>query len=389
MRVNRFLRIVAIGVSTALMAGVLAGCGGTKEANEIAIGANLELTGASADFGPSTQRGVELAIEHINAQGGLLGKTVRLISIDNQSNASETAKGMKNLAGQRVSAIVGPDTTGCALAAAKVSQDCRVPIISPTGSNPQITVDPTSREVYRYMFRTTFVDPVQGRAMAGFARKRLSAMTAAVLYDAGNEYSSGLADFFREAFAADGGSVTDSIAYDSSAENFKESLQQVMAGQPDVLYVPDYYPKALVIIQQAREAGITIPILGADGWDSNGMEELARKALLSGLYYTGHYSLDTPDPDSAGFIKDYEDKFGMKPDNYAALGYDSVMIVADAIRRGNSAKPDSIRDELAKTIDYAGVTGRITLDANHDAVKDVFILAYNTGLPHFVEKVKS
>ena len=183
--------------------------------------------------------------------------------------------------------------------------------------------------------------------------------------------------------------MTDSIAYDSSAENFKESLQQVMAGQPDVLYVPDYYPKALVIIQQAREAGITIPILGADGWDSNGMEELARKALLSGLYYTGHYSLDTPDPDSAGFIKDYEAKFNMKPDNYAALGYDSVMIVADAIRRGNSAKPDSIRDELAKTIDYAGVTGRITLDANHDAVKDVFILAYNTGLPHFVEKVKS
>lgn len=381
----KFIRYGLLTASLLLLVGIMSGCGSMGNRNEILIGTNLELSGPGAVFAESTEMGIELAKDEINDQGGLLGKPVRLVSVDNHSDAADAGTAMKQLTTRRVRAVIGPNFTECVQAVIKSAEASRLPVISPAGSYPGLTVDPASREVYKYVFRATFIDPYQGRAMAGFAVKELKAHTAVIICDMGQNYSAGLGEFFKKEFEAAGGTVLDVIPVDEQDGDWESLLSELRLKEPAVIYVPLHKPQADSIIRRVRSAGITVPILGPDCW--GGAVVADDVGSLMPLYFTGHYVFHESNPRSAHFMQAYYEKYGKEADEYAALGYDSMMMVADAVKRGNSDDSESIAEALGRTMDFPGVTGPIDLDANHDAVKDVFILTFKDSKPVFVEKI--
>lgn len=376
-------------VSCVFLAGSLAGCSnaGLNSQQNIVIGSNLELTGEGKSFSTASQRGIELAVEEINSQGGLLGKKIKLITMDNHSNPTDAANNVRQFADEHASAIIGPNLTECAMGVTNMADQVKIPVISPAGSYPGITVNPDTQKVYPYMFRATFIDPVQGRAMARFALDTLQARRAAILYNPSSAYAAGLATFFKESFVAAGGTVVAFDFSDPAVSDYETVLSRMKADGIDVLYIPAYHWKALEIIRQARSLGIKVPLLGVDGWDNEGFLDAIGQENLQPIYFTNHYGPDFVDTHSEKFIKRYKEKYQSEPDIYAALGYDSMMMIADAIKRGNTAEAKGVAVELAKTIKYPGATGEITLDDNHDAIKDVFILTCLGGKPLLVEKV--
>lgn len=382
---NRFCKF-AMSLACLLVLAMSAGCGNPMEKQEIAIGTNLELSGAGQSYSEPTQRGVELAIDEINENGGLLGKKVTLISLDNHSDGSDSLRNMKMLASQKVRVIIGPNLSPDALAVTNFAEEVKIPVISPAGSYPGVTTNMKNHEAYSYMFRATFIDPVQGRAMARFANRTLKARTAAVVYDPSSVYSSGLATFFREAFGTENGNVTAYIAYNSSLD-LETVLQTLQKSQADVIYLPMYHWQALPLVRQMRAETIAVPILGCDGWDNGQFAQLAEAEKLMPLYFTNHYSMDPKEAEDQAFIEAYTKKFGVAPDIYAALGYDAAMMAAEAIKRAGSTDGTRIAQELERTMKFAGITGEISLDANHDAVKDVYILSFQDGGSQFVAKL--
>lgn len=336
--------------------------------NEILIGHYGSLTGATATFGQSSQKGIEMAVEAINASGGVLGKKLKVITEDDQGNPIEAQTAVTKLINKdRVVAVLGEIASSNSLAAAPVAQQNRIPMISPGSTNPKVTA------VGDYIFRVCFIDPFQGLVMAKFATNTLKVKNVAVLRDIKSDYSVGLANFFVENFTKMGGTIVTDISYSQGDKDFNAQLTAIKDKNPEAIFVPGYYTEVGLLARQARKLGIKVPLLGGDGWDSSKLWEIGGDAL-NGCYYSNHYSVDDPSPILQKFVADFKAKYTDIPDAMAALGYDAALILADAMKRANSIRPDSVRDALAQTKGFMGVTGNTTLDENRNAVKPAVVL---------------
>ena len=365
-----------------MLAGLslLAAC--QQRTDEIRIGEFGSLTGNTATFGISTHEGVLLALEEINGAGGLLGKPVRVISEDNQSKPEESVTAVLKLIKQNeVVAVVGEVASSRSLAAAPQCQANGIPMLSPASTNPKVT------QVGDYIFRACFIDPFQGSTMARFAVNRLHAKRIAILTDSKNDYSVGLTEFFRTTAKQLGAEIVAEESYGEGDIEFKAQLTAIKAANPDVVYTPGYYTECALIARQARELGLEATFLGGDGWDSPKTVEIGGKAV-EGTYFTNHYSPEDQRPEVQKFIADYRAKYaGKTPDAMAVLGYDAMRLMADAIRRAGSTDGAKIRDALAGTTNFSGVSGHITMDAERNAKKDIVVLQIRDGQFRFVESI--
>ena len=385
---KRTKRILSGLVAMSMMALLTTGCGNTNS-NEIKIGANLEMTGNTATFGQSATNGAKLAIKQVNAKGGVLGKKITLVVADNKSDTAEAANAMQKLATQdKVIASIAPIASSSVMAAAQVNESAKILGISPTASNPNVTVDPETGKVRDYLFRATFIDPFQGAVMANFAKNTLKAQKAAVYIENSSDYAKGLGKFFKETFVQNGGNIVSDEAYLAKDTDFKATLTKIKASNPDVIFVPGYYQEVGMIVKQAREIGITVPILGADGWDSAKLPEIAGAEALNNTFFSNHYSPDDNSPEIKNFVEAYKAEYGQVPDAFAALSYDATMMIIEAIKRAGVEDSVKVKDELAKTKEYQGVSGSITLDEKHNAVKGVVIIEMKNGIQAFKEKIK-
>lgn len=388
MSIGKRTKLVSALIGAAMLAVLAAGCGGKQSSDVIKIGANLEMTGTNATFGQSASNGAKLAIKQINEKGGVNGKQLTLVVADNKSEAAEAANAMQKLITQdKVAAIIAPIASSSVIAGAQVNQDNKVLAISPTASNPKVTVDPTTGKVRDYLFRAAFIDPFQGSVMANFATKTLNAKTAALYIDNSSDYAKGLAQFFKETFVKNGGQIVAEEAYLAKDTDFKATLTKIKAAAPDVVFVPGYYQEVGMIVKQGRELGLNVPMLGGDGWDSAKLPEIAGAQALNNTYFANHYSPDDNSPSITSFVEAYKKEYNQTPDAFAALAYDATMMVIESMKRANSFDPVKIKDELAKTKDYQAVSGIITLNDTHDAVKSAVIIEMKDGKQTFKEKV--
>ncbi|ADI25578.1 Extracellular ligand-binding receptor [Geobacillus sp. C56-T3] len=392
-------RAAGVFFSLMLTAGLLAGCGGNQQGGSssggngggggggdvIKIGANLELSGGVASYGQSIAEGLDLALEEINKEG-INGKKLELVKVDNKSEAAEATNGAIKLISQdKVVAIIGSATSTNTLAQVQVANDNKVPLITPTGTNPTITNK--DGKVNEFVFRTCFIDPFQGTVAAKFALNDLKVKNAAVLIDSSSDYSKGLAASFKDAFTQGGGKIVAEEAYVAKDTDFRATLTRIKSKNPEFIFLPGYYEEVGLIVKQARELGLNVPIMGGDGWDSPKLVEIAGKDALNNTYITNHYSSGDPDPKIQEFVKAFKAKYNKAPDAFNALGYDTAYFLADAIKRAGSADPVKIKDALAQTKDLQLVSGTLTLNENHDPVKSAAILEYKDGQQQFKTKV--
>lgn len=335
----------------------------------IVVGHFASMTGELATFGTSCNDGVQLAAQEINDKGGVNGRPLQIKVEDDQSLASEAATAVQKLIDRdRVVALIGEVASGNSLAAAPIAQNRQVPMITPASTNPKVT------ETGDYIFRVCFIDPFQGTVMAKFAAEHLNLKRMAILKDQGAPYSTGLADNFRTAFVGLGGQVVADASYTSNDTDFKAQLSAIRARNPDGIFIPGYYTQVGTIGRQARELGIRVPLLGGDGWDSPKLFEAAGNAL-EGSYFSNHYHADDPSPAVQNFIRAFKARYGGRtPDAMAALGYDATKVLAEAMRRARSLSGPDLRDAIAETKEFPGVTGTITIDEKRNAVKPAVVL---------------
>ncbi len=321
-------------------------------------------------------------MEEVNAAGGLFGKKLRVYTEDDQSKPEEAKTAVLKLIKQnQVVAVLGEVASSRSLAAAPECQRSGVPMISPASTNPKVT------EVGDYIFRVCFIDPFQGSTMAKFASRSLKVRRAAILKDVKNDYSVGLAQYFQETFTKLGGRIVGEESYSEGDIEFKAQLTTLRARKPEVIFVPGYYTEVGLIARQARELGITAPLLGGDGWDSPKTVEIGGKAV-DGCYFSNHYSPDDPDQRVQAFISKYKSKYGEIPDAMAVLGYDAASVLADAMKRAGSVDRAKIREALNATSSFPGVSGDITFDANRNARKSIVILKIEDGRVKFHERIQ-
>ncbi len=357
----------------------------TLATDKILIGHVASMTGSEATFGQSTDNGIKLAIEQWNAKGGVKGKPITLRTYDSQGKPEEAAVAATRLiVNDKVNLLLGEVASSRSLAMAPVADANGTPMITPSSTNPRVTKD--KDKVRPFVFRVCFIDPFQGTVMAKFARERLKVDRVAILRDVGNDYSMGLADFFLAKYKELGGTVVDDQSYKAGDQDFKAQLTAIKNRNPQAIYVPGYYTDVALIARQARELGMKQPLLGGDGWDSAKLFEIGGKAI-EGSFYSNHYSPDDQSPRIQEFVKAYKDRFGGVPDGLAAMGYDAAMVGFDAMNRAASGSSEAVRDAIAATKEYPGVTGIITIDANHDAVKPAVVLEVKDGKSVYVTTV--
>lgn len=356
--------------------------GQDQRTGEILIGEFQALTGATAMFGIAAKNGIDMAVDAVNSAGGILGKRVRVIVEDDKGLPQETQRVVTKLINQdSVIALLGAVSSSQSLAAAAVAQANGIPMISPSSTNPKIT------QAGDYIFRACFIDSLQGLAMARFAFDTLKVRNAAILRDNRGDYSSILADNFAESFRKMGGTVLVDESYSQRDTDFIPQLTRIKASNPDAVFVPGYYTEVGLIAVQAKALGLTVPLLGGDGWDSPRLVTVGGDAL-NGSYYSTQYSPADPSPENQNFIAKYKERYQQVPDTLAALGFDSAKALFEAIRRANSTDPSKVRDALAQTTDFPGVTGRITLDAARNAIKPAVVLQVKDGKIGYAETVK-
>ena len=343
----------------------------------IKVGVFADLTGQTSSFGQSTKNGVELAVEEINNAGGVNGKKIELIVEDDQGRPEQAKTVVSKLINQdKVQAVIGEVASTNSLAAAPVAQEAKIPMITPSSTNPKVT------EVGDYISRVCFIDPFQGSVMAKFAANTLKAKTAAILGDVNSDYSKGLTQFFQQEFTRLGGKVVAEEAYTQSDPDFKGQLTKIRNLNPDVIYVPGYYGQVGIIAKQARELGMNMPLMGGDGWDSPELWKLGGDALKN-TYISNHYSAENPAPEIQNFVKAYTAKFGASPDSLAALAYDAAKVLADAIKRAGGTDSAKLKDAINATKNFPGVTGSISLDASRNAVKPAVVLELDPAAGKF------
>jgi branched-chain amino acid transport system substrate-binding protein len=392
-RALRFTLLTSLALTLALALG---GCGGgSTGTSELVIGIYGSLTGSDADFGQSTRKGAELALDELtSSKGGKIGGLpVRFVVEDDQGKAEEAATVVQKLINQdRVFAVLGEVASGRSLAAAPICQAAGVPMITPSSTNPKVT------QVGDYIFRMCFIDPFQGTVMAKFAAQNLGLKRVAILKDVGQEYSVGLSEFFTEAFTGLGGQIVIDQAYSGRDQDFRAQLTAIKARNPEAIFLPGYYNEAGLIARQARELGLTQPILGGDGWESDQLIGIGGQAL-EGCYYSNHFAADNPDSMLQGFLARYKAKHSMEPNAIGGLAYDAAQVLFGCLERLSAEDPQAfaalgsakagtperqeatkkLRDLIAATQNYPGVTGNITLDANRNASKPAVVIEIKGG----------
>ncbi len=360
------------------------GQGAAAPAAKILFGHVGSLTGQEATFGDSTDKGIKLAIDELNAKGGLKGKQVELKTYDDQGKPEEAALAATRLITQdKVTVLLGEVASSRSLAMAPIADANKVPHITPSSTNPKVTKD--GDKTRPFVFRVCFIDPFQGTVMAKFAKDK-GIKKVAILRDVGNAYSVGLADYFLSKFKDLGGTIVNDQSYKAGDQDFKAQLTAIKAKAPEAIYIPGYYTDVALIARQARELGIKVPLMGGDGWDSAKLFEIGGQAI-EGSYYSNHYSPDDPSARIQDFIKRYRERFGAVPDSMAATGYDAAMVAGDAVSRAKDTTGQAIADAIAATKDFPGVTGVITLDQDHNAVKPAVVLEVKGGKAVYVATV--
>ena len=381
---KKSLRLACAVLGATLLSSVFAGCGSKESGDTIKVGANFELTGNVANYGNATIEGLQLAIDEANEAGGINGKKIELVSVDDKSEAAESINAAtKLISDDDVKVIVGPATTGLVLAETQTATDAKVPIIAPCATSPEATVE--NGKVKPYVFRSCFIDPQQGEVMATFAAKDLKAKTAVIYVDNSSDYSKNLAKVFKEKFEAAGGKVVMEEAFLQKDQDFKATLTKLKTANADVMFVPAYYEEVGKIVKQAREMGINSAILGTDGWDDTKVVDIAGADALNNTFFSTHYS--EKDAEVQGFIEAYKKKFNRAPNVFAALGYDAGKMLVDALKRAGSGDTEKIREALEATKDLKVGTGTISMDKNHNPIKTAVILEMKNGEKELKAKI--
>lgn len=388
---KRVTKLLSVLAAVAVLMGALTGCGGGSkgaDGDTIKVGGLLEMTGGSASFGISGKNGIDLALKKINEKGVLGGKKLSLVVADTKSEASEATNGMQKLISQdKVVAVIGPNQSSAVIASGAINNGAKVVDITPMGTNPDVTVDPKTKQVKPYSFRTCFIDPFQGTVMASFASNELKVKRAAIYIDNTSDYAKGLAQFFKENFVKNGGQVVIEEAYLQKDTDFKSTLTKIKAAKPDFIYIPGYYQEVGLIVKQAREMGITVPMAGGDGWDSAKLPEIADKAALENTFFSSLYSPDDTSDLNKEFVAEYKKAYNTNPDVFAALAYDSTLLVAKAIEDAGSADPAKIAEAMAKIKGFKGVSGEVTFNEEHNPIKSAVIIEHKDGKQTFKTKV--
>ncbi|MEZ0536036.1 ABC transporter substrate-binding protein [Caldicellulosiruptoraceae bacterium PP1] len=357
--------------------------------NTIKIGVDLELSQAVAQYGQRELDGIKLAVDEINKKGGILGKKIELVIIDNKSDKTEAMNVATKLAvKEKVLAILGPATSGATKSASQAAMQYKVPIISPSATDDTVTINERTGKVKTYVFRTCFNDSFQGNVMANFAAKTLKLKNAAIITDASSDYSKGLAKNFKTTFTKAGGKIVAEESFGKGEQDFNSILTKIRDKKPEVIFAPVYYDEAGLIIKQARELGLNVPILGADGFDDPKVVEKAGKTYSNNVFFSAHYSSQDTDKKVKDFITNYKKKYNAEPNAFAALGYDLGYFVADAIKRANTTTDrEKLRKALETTKNFVGVTGVINVDKNHNAEKSAVIIELKDGVQTFKQKL--
>ncbi len=364
-----YKKLFTLLVVVTLVASLLAGCGAAS-GKTIKIGTIQPISGAISAFGTQSRDAINMAVEEINASGGVLGKDLEVIVEDDEATPEKTVNAFKKLATQdKIVGLVGALTSKCSLAITKEAQQRKLVMISPTSTNDTVT------DAGDYIFRACYNDSFQGVVVAQFAFSDLNGKNAAILYDNTNDYSKGLTENFKKKFEELGGKITAQESYATGDKDFKAQITKIKGTNPDVLFIPDYYNTVSLIAKQVRSAGMTIPMLGADGWD-----EITNNAgdEMIDCYYSNHYSPDSQDAVVQDFVKKYNAKFGMTPNALAALAYDATYILVDAIKEAGSTDPEKLKEAMKKT-DKLYVTGQIKFDENRNPVKSAVMVKIQKG----------
>lgn len=383
-------KYASLFLATSLVVGALAGCGDSSgsDSDEIVLGGNLELSGSVASYGSSINEGAKLAIKEINDNGGINGKKIKYEVIDNRSENSEAVAAMTKLITEhKAVAVIAPATSGNTTAIVELANKNKVPVVTGSGTAESVTVAENG-SVNDYAFRTCFIDPFQGIVAANFATDELKVKNVAIYLDSSSDYAKGLAASFKEQVEKNGGTVVVEENYVAKDVDFKATLTRIKGANPDFVFIPGYYEEVGLIVKQARELGLDVPLMGADGWDSPTLVDLAGAEALNNTFITNHYSSGDPDKKIQDFVKAFEDEYGEAPNAFHALGYDTVYFIADAIERaGDDVTGEAIQKALAATKDLSLVTGTFTVDEKHNPVKSASVLEYVDGEQSFKAKV--
>ena len=376
-------KIAALLAGGILACSMFTGCGGDNaggsnaaNGDNIVVGSNFELTGNHAQYGSNAAKGFRLAIKEVNDAGGINGKQIKIVEADSKSEAAESVNAAtKLISDDKVVALVGPAVTANVIAESQVAADNQVAVIAPAATNPDVTVE--NGAVKPFIFRSCFIDPQQSEVMAQFAAQDLNAKTAVLYLDSSSDYSKSLGRIFKEKFEAAGGQIVMEEAFLAKDQDFKAALTKIKTANADVIFVPAYYEEVGKIVKQARELGIEATILGTDGWDDSKVVDIAGANALNNTFFCTHYF--EGDADVQAFLNAYKAEYNEEPNVFAALGYDSGKMLADAIQRGGNDS-QAIRDNIETIKDLKVGTGVITMDAaTHNPIKGIVVIENKDG----------
>jgi branched-chain amino acid transport system substrate-binding protein len=361
-------------IASIIVVSLLSACQpNSSGGDKVRIGVFMSTTGSTANFGISSVNGIKMAADEINAAGGINGKQVELLVQDDRSDAAEAATIVTKFVTQdQVHAVIGEVASSRSIAAAPFAQNAKIPMLTPSSTNPEVT------KKGDFIFRSCFIDPYQGAAIAQFAAKTLGAKTAAIMVDRKNDYSTGLEKVINETFTKFGGKIVATQSYQEGDQDFNAQLTSLKGSNPEVIFVPGYYNDVGLIAKQARDKGITVPLIGGDGWDSEQLYKIGGTAL-NGSFFTNHYSPFDTAPNVVKFVTDYKSRYNSTPDALAATAYDAANIMFDAIKRSKSLSGPDIRDALQATNAFPGVTGTVTFNQQRDAVKPIVMIEIKDG----------
>lgn len=387
---RRLLLVSSLAVALASVTGCkpkagsdAANNGSGAQSSDLVIGAFLSLTGSKADFGIKTRQGAELAIEEANAAGGVGGRKLKLVVLDDQGTADEAGNAVTRLIDvEHASAIMGEVSSSLSLVGGRIAQRRGIPMVSPSSTNTQVT------EIGNFVFRTCFIDPFQGEVMATFAKEKLGFTRVAVIKDVRNDYSIGLAKSFIETFTKNGGTIVAEESYNEGDTDFSAQLTKIKALDAQALFVPGYYTEVGNLAKNSRRLGINVPLLGGDGWESPKLREIGGDDIV-GSYYSNHFAPDNANEKSTAFIATYKKRWNEEPTALATLGYDATALIIDAMRRAQGEPtPAAIRDALESTKAFPAITGAVTFDANRNPVKPAVVLQVTPNGDKFVAEIQ-
>jgi branched-chain amino acid transport system substrate-binding protein len=381
MSANRWLRFTGIALLALFAAckksgdNPAPGASGSPaaESRGLVIGHFASMTGNTAHFGQDTDKAVNLAVEEINAAGGLLGKPVKVTTLDDRGDSAEAASAVSRLIDvERVNALIGEVSSSLSLAGGRIAQRRGIPMVSPSSTNPKVT------QIGDYIFRVCFIDPFQGKVMATFARNTLKLDSIALLKDVKNDYSIGLAETFKASFLALGGQIALEQSYSAGDTDFSAQVTAVKATKAQAIYVPGYYSEVGAIARTAQRLGVKVPLLGGDGWDAPELFAIGGDAL-EGSYFSNHFAPDGAGPKAKQFMAAFQKKYGVEPTGLGMLGYDAAVVLFDAVKRAGKVDGPAVRDALAQTKGFDGITGKITIDKDRNAEKSAVVIKITGG----------